>query len=134
MGTPTGRWVLLVTILGSGMAMLDATVVNIALPAIGREFGAGFRTLQWIVNAYALTLAALILLAGALGDHCGRRRVFIIGVTGFAAASLLCGLAPNAEILVAARALQGIGGALLTPGSLGIISSSFAATDRARAV
>jgi EmrB/QacA subfamily drug resistance transporter len=134
MGTPTGRWVLLVTILGSGMALLDATVVNIALPAIGREFGAGFRTLQCIVNAYALTLAALILLAGALGDHFGRRRVFIIGVTGFAAASLLCGLAPNAEILVAARALQGIGGALLTPGSLAIISSSFAATDRARAV
>lgn len=134
MGTPTGRWVLLVTILGSGMAMLDATVVNIALPAIGREFGAGFRTLQWIVNAYALTLAALILLAGALGDHFGRRRVFIIGVMWFAVASLLCGLAPNAEVLVAARALQGIGGALLTPGSLAIISSSFAATDRARAV
>ena len=134
MGTPTGRWVLLVTILGSGMAMLDATVVNIALPAIGREFGAGFRTLQWIINAYALTLAALILLAGALGDHFGRRRVFIIGVMWFAVASLLCGLAPNAGVLVAARALQGIGGALLTPGSLAIISSSFAATDRARAV
>ncbi len=134
MGTPTGRWVLLVTILGSGMAMLDATVVNIALPAIGRDFGAGFRTLQWIVNAYALTLAALILLAGALGDHFGRRRVFIIGVMWFAVASLLCGLAPNAGVLVAARALQGIGGALLTPGSLAIISSSFAATDRARAV
>jgi EmrB/QacA subfamily drug resistance transporter len=134
MGTPTGRWVLLVTILGSGMAMLDATVVNIALPAIGREFGAGFRTLQWIVNAYALTLAALILLAGALGDHFGRRRTFIIGVVWFAVASLLCGLAPNAEVLVAARALQGIGGALLTPGSLAIISSSFAPTDRARAV
>lgn len=134
MGTPAGRWVLLVTILGSGMAMLDATVVNIALPAIGREFSAGFRTLQWIVNAYALTLAALIMLAGALGDHFGRRRIFIVGVMWFAAASLLCGLAPNAEVLVAARALQGIGGALLTPGSLAIISSSFAATDRARAV
>ncbi|MDQ3904619.1 MAG: MFS transporter, partial [Actinomycetota bacterium] len=88
----------------------------------------------WIINAYALTLAALILLAGALGDHFGRRRVFIIGVLWFAAASLLCGLAPNAEVLVAARALQGIGGALLTPGSLAIISASFAATDRARAV
>ncbi len=134
MGTPAGRWVLLVTIFGSGMAMLDATVVNIALPAIGHEFSAGFRTLQWIVNAYALTLAALILLAGALGDHFGRRRIFIVGVMWFAAASLLCGLAPNAEVLVAARALQGIGGALLTPGSLAIISSSFAATDRARAV
>ena len=134
MGTPAGRWVLLATIFGSGMAMLDATVVNIALPSIGRDFGAGFQTLQWIVNAYTLTLAALILLAGALGDHFGRRRVFIIGVTWFALASLLCGLAPTAEILVAARALQGIGGALLTPGSLAIISSSFVATDRAAAV
>jgi EmrB/QacA subfamily drug resistance transporter len=134
MGTPAGRWVLLATIFGSGMAMLDATVVNIALPAIGRDFGAGFRTLQWIVNAYSLTLAALILLAGALGDHFGRRRIFVIGVTWFALASLACGLAPTAQILVAARALQGIGGALLTPGSLAIISSSFVATDRARAV
>ncbi|HJT04902.1 MAG TPA: MFS transporter [Pseudonocardiaceae bacterium] len=134
MGTPAGRWVLLATICGSGMAMLDATVVNIALPSIGHDFGAGFRTLQWIVNAYTLTLAALILLAGALGDRYGRRRLFIIGVVWFAVASLLCGLAPTAEILVAARALQGIGGALLTPGSLAIISSSFVATDRARAV
>ncbi|MGH3842333.1 MAG: MFS transporter [Pseudonocardiaceae bacterium] len=134
MGTPAGRWVLLATISGSGMAMLDATVVNIALPSIGRDFTADFRTLQWIINAYTLTLAALILLAGALGDHLGRRRVFIIGVVWFALASLLCGLAPNAEVLVAARALQGIGGALLTPGSLAIISSSFVAADRARAV
>lgn len=134
MGTPTGRWVLLATIAGSGMAMLDATVVNIALPSIGREFSADFRTLQWIINSYTLTLAALILLAGALGDHLGRRRVFIVGVVWFALASLLCGLAPTAEVLVAARALQGIGGALLTPGSLAIISSSFVAADRARAV
>ncbi|MGH3899413.1 MAG: MFS transporter [Pseudonocardiaceae bacterium] len=134
MGTPAGRWVLLATISGSGMAMLDATVVNIALPSIGRDLGANFGTLQWIVNAYTLTLAALILLAGALGDHFGRRRVFMIGVVWFAVASLLCGLAPTAEVLVAARALQGIGGALLTPGSLAIISSTFVATDRARAV
>jgi EmrB/QacA subfamily drug resistance transporter len=134
MGTPASRWVLLATIAGSGMAMLDATVVNIALPSIGREFSADFRTLQWIVNSYTLTLAALILLAGALGDHFGRRRVFIAGVVWFALASLLCGLAPTAEVLVAARALQGIGGALLTPGSLAIISSSFVAEDRARAV
>src|SRR5262249_18615918 len=119
---------------GSGMAMLDATVVNIALPSIGRDLHADFRALQWIVNAYTLSLAALILLAGALGDHFGRRRVFVIGVVWFAAASLLCGLAPNAPTLVAARALQGIGGALLTPGSLAIISASFAATDRAKAV
>jgi EmrB/QacA subfamily drug resistance transporter len=134
MGTPAGRWVLLATISGSGMAMLDATVVNIALPAIGRDFTADFRTLQWIINAYTLTLAALILLAGALGDHFGRRRVFVIGVVWFALASLLCGLAPSAQVLVIARALQGIGGALLTPGSLAIISSSFVAIDRARAV
>ncbi|MGH3824956.1 MAG: DHA2 family efflux MFS transporter permease subunit [Pseudonocardiaceae bacterium] len=134
MGTPAGRWVLLATISGSGMAMLDATVVNIALPAIGRDLSADFRTLQWIVNAYTLTLAALILLAGALGDHFGRRRVFVIGVVWFALASLLCGLAPSAQVLVIARALQGIGGALLTPGSLAIISSSFVAADRAAAV
>ena len=134
MGTPAGRWVLLATIAGSGMAMLDATVVNIALPSIGRDFTADFRTLQWIVNAYTLTLAALILLSGALGDHLGRRRVFITGVVWFALASLLCGLAPTGEVLVAARALQGIGGALLTPGSLAIISSSFVAADRAKAV
>ena len=134
MGTPAGRWVLLATIFGSGMAMLDATVVNIALPSIGRDFGADFQTLQWIVNAYTLTLAALILLAGALGDRFGRRRVFVIGAVWFAVASLLCGLAPNAHVLVIARALQGIGGALLTPGSLAIISSSFVAADRARAV
>ncbi|MGH3693087.1 MAG: MFS transporter [Pseudonocardiaceae bacterium] len=134
MSTPAGRWVLLATISGSGMAMLDATVVNIALPSIARELTADFQTLQWIVNAYTLTLAALILLAGALGDHFGRRRVFLIGVVWFALASLLCGLAPNAQVLIAARALQGIGGALLTPGSLAIISASFVATDRAAAV
>ena len=104
------------------MALLDATVVNIALPEIGRDLGTDFATLQWIVNAYTLTLASLILLAGALGDRFGRRRVFLIGVAWFALASLLCGLAPTAEVLVAARALQGIGGALLTPGSLAIIS------------
>jgi EmrB/QacA subfamily drug resistance transporter len=134
MGTPAGRWVLLATISGEGMVMLDATVVNVALPSIGRDLGADFGTLQWIVNAYILTLAALILLAGALGDHFGRRRIFLLGVVWFAAASLLCGLAPTAEVLVAARALQGIGGALLTPGSLAIISSTFVADHRARAV
>jgi MFS family permease len=134
MGTPAGRWVLLATVSGSGLAMLDATVVNIALPAVGRDLGTDFATLQWIVNAYTLTLASLILLAGALGDRFGRRRVFLIGVVWFALASLLCGLAPTAEVLVAARALQGIGGALLTPGSLAIISSTFATADRAKAV
>ena len=134
MGTPSGRWVLLATISGSGLAMVDATVVTLALRRIGVDLDAGFADLQWIVNAYALTLAALILLGGVLGDRFGRRRIFLVGVVWFAAASLLCGLAPSAEFLVGARALQGIGGALLTPGSLAIISASFTGSDRARAV
>ncbi|MET7300475.1 MFS transporter [Embleya sp. NPDC005575] len=132
--TPAGRWVLLATVLGSGMAMLDSTVVNVALPSIGRSFDASLAALQWTVNAYTLTLAGLILLGGALGDRYGRRRVFVIGVAWFAVASLLCGIAPNVEMLIAARALQGIGGALLTPGSLAIIQATFHADDRARAV
>lgn len=134
MGTAPGRWVLFATVLGSGMAMLDATVVNVALASIGTDLDAGFAGLQWTVNAYTLTLAALILLGGSLGDRFGRRRVFLVGVVWFAAASLLCGLAPNIGTLIAARALQGIGGALLTPGSLAIIASSFRGPDRAAAV
>jgi EmrB/QacA subfamily drug resistance transporter len=133
-GQPTGRWVLLATVLGSGMAFLDATVVSIALPAIGRDLGAGAADLQWVVNGYTLTLAAFILLGGSLGDRFGRRRVFLAGVGCFAAASALCGLAPNVGTLVVARAVQGIGGALLTPGSLAILQSSFAPADRARAI
>ncbi|GEL21313.1 MFS transporter [Pseudonocardia sulfidoxydans NBRC 16205] len=132
--TPAGRWVLLTTVLGSGMAMLDGTVVNVALERIGHEFGAGFTGLQWTVNAYTLTLASLILLGGSLGDRFGRRRVFVIGVVWFAVASAVCGLAPNIETLIAARALQGIGGALLTPGSLAIISASFHGRDRGAAI
>ncbi|GAA1831798.1 MFS transporter [Pseudonocardia ailaonensis] len=134
MGSPAGRWVLLTTVLGSSLAMLDGTVVNVALAHIGEDLGAGFTGLQWTVNAYTLALAALILLGGSLGDRYGRRRVFLIGVAWFALASLACGLAPNIELLVAARALQGVGGALLTPGSLAIISSSFHGKDRAAAV
>ncbi|MCF6506467.1 MFS transporter [Blastococcus sp. MG754426] len=134
MGTARGRWVLLATVLGSGVAMLDATVVNVALERIGSDLGADFAGLQWTVNAYTLTLAALILLGGSLSDRYGRRRIFVVGVCWFALASLLCGLAPNIETLVAARALQGIGGALLTPGSLAIISASFSGPDRAAAV
>ncbi|MHA6794720.1 MFS transporter [Pseudonocardia bannensis] len=134
MGTPAARWVLLTTVLGSSLAMLDATVVNIALPQIGVDLDAGFTGLQWTVNAYTLTLASLILLGGSLGDRFGRRRVFLLGVVWFAVASLVCGLAPNIETLVAARALQGVGGALLTPGSLAIISASFHGPDRAAAV
>ncbi|HVF59562.1 MAG TPA: MFS transporter [Thermoanaerobaculia bacterium] len=133
-GEPSGRWVVLATVLGSSLAMLDATVVNVALPRIGADLGADLADLQWTLGAYALTLASFILLGGALGDRFGRRRVFVIGTAWFAAASALCGLAPNVETLVAARALQGVGGALLTPGSLAIISASFAPGDRARAI
>jgi EmrB/QacA subfamily drug resistance transporter len=126
--------VLLATVFGSGIVMIDSTVVNVALPHIGRDLGAGFGGLQWVINGYTLTLAALILLGGSLGDHFGRRRVFLIGVLWFAAASAACGLAPNIEMLIAARALQGVGGALLTPGSLALISASFYSVDRAAAI
>jgi EmrB/QacA subfamily drug resistance transporter len=126
--------VLLATVLGSGIAFLDATVVNVALPTIGEDLDAGISGLQWIVNAYTLTLSGFLLLGGSLGDHYGRRRVFVIGVIWFAVASLLCGVAPSAEALVAARALQGIGGALLTPGSLAIIEAGFRAEDRGAAI
>ncbi|MFI6337713.1 MFS transporter [Streptomyces sp. NPDC050535] len=132
--SPAGKWILLTTVLGSSMAMLDSTVVNVALPRIGRDLDADLAALQWTVNAYMLTLAGLILLGGSLGDRFGRRKVFVIGVVWFAAASLLCGLAPSGGVLIAARALQGIGGALLTPGSLALIQASFHPDDRARAV
>ncbi|MFI2431223.1 MFS transporter [Streptomyces sp. NPDC018693] len=133
-GTPQGKWILFTTILGSSMALLDSTVVNVALPRIGWDLDADLAALQWTVNAYMVTLAGLILLGGSLGDRYGRRRIFVIGVVWFAAASLLCGLAPSAGVLVAARALQGVGGALLTPGSLALIQASFHADDRGRAV
>jgi EmrB/QacA subfamily drug resistance transporter len=129
-----GRWVLLATVLGSSMAALDATVVNVALPTIGRHLNATLAGLQWTVTAYTLSLAGLILLGGSLGDRLGRRRIFLIGVVWFALASALCGLAPNIDVLIGARVLQGAGGALLTPGSLAIIQATFAADDRARAV
>ncbi|WP_185061166.1 MFS transporter [Pseudonocardia eucalypti] len=134
MGQAGGRWVLTAAIGGSGLAMLDATVVNVALDRMGRDLGADFAALQWIVNGYSLSLAALILLGGALGDRFGRRRVFVIGVVWFAAASALCGLAPDAPLLIAGRVLQGIGGALLTPGSLALIAASFCPEDRSRAI
>lgn len=129
-----GRWILLTTVLGSSMALLDSTVVNVALPRIGRDLDADLAVLQWTVNAYLLTLAGLILVGGALGDRFGRRRIFVLGVVWFAAGSLLCGLAPNAGVLITARALQGIGGALLTPGSLALIQGSIRSEDRGRAV
>jgi EmrB/QacA subfamily drug resistance transporter len=129
-----GRWVLLAMVLGSSMAFLDSTVVNVALPAIGRSLSATLGGLQWTVSGYTLSLAGLILLGGSLGDRMGRRKVFLIGVVWFALASALCGLAPSIGVLIGARILQGVGGALLTPGSLAIIQASFAPEDRSRAV
>jgi EmrB/QacA subfamily drug resistance transporter len=129
-----GRWLLAVAVAGSGMAFLDGTVVNVALPDIGRDFDASTSALQWILNGYLLTLASLILLGGSLGDRYGRRRVFVAGIGLFTVASLLCAVAPSVEFLIGARLLQGIGGALLTPGSLAIIEASFRPGDRARAI
>ncbi|HTT51792.1 MAG TPA: MFS transporter [Streptosporangiaceae bacterium] len=134
LGTARGRWVVTATVLGSSMAFLDSTVVNVALPTIGRELHTSLAGLQWTVTAYTLTLAGLILLGGSLGDRFGRRRVFLIGVIWFALASAVCGVAPDIGVLVVARAVQGIGGALLTPGSLAIIQSTFAQDDRPRAI
>src|SRR3954471_3595716 len=107
-----GRGVLAAAVMGSSMVWLDGTVVNVALPSLGHDLKASLAGLQWTVNAYTLTLAALILLGGSLGDRYGRRRLFLIGVIWFAVASVLCGIAPNIGVLVAARALQGVGGAL----------------------
>lgn len=134
LGSARGRWVVAAAVLGSGMAMLDSTVVNIALPDIGRAFHVGVATLQWVVTGYLLTLAAFLLIGGALGDRFGRRRVFSAGVAWFALASAACGLAPDPQILVAARVLQGVGGALLTPASLALLQVSFVEGDRSRAV
>lgn len=122
------------TALGAGLVLLETTVVNVALPAIGRNLGASLTGLQWSVNAFTLTLSGFILLGGALGDRFGRRLIYLVGLAWFAVASLLCGVAENIELLIAARALQGIGGALLVPGSLALIQQSFHPDDRARAV
>ena len=129
-----GRWVIASTVLGSGIAFLDATVVGIALPSIDREFHGGVDTLQWVVTGYSLTLAAFLLLGGSLGDRYGRKRIFTVGVVWFALASACCGIAPSAGLLVAARVVQGVGGALLTPASLAILQASFRPEDRARAI
>ena len=134
LGTAAGRGVLATTILGSGMAFLDSTIANVATKKIGQDFHASFGALQWVQTGYLLPLASLILLGGSLGDRLGRRRMYLLGVAWFAIASLLCAVSPNVETLIAARALQGIGGALLTPGSLAIISATFHRDDRAAAV
>lgn len=128
------RWVLAATILASSMAFIDGTVVNVALPALQKDLDATAIGVQWVVEAYALFLSALLLFGGSLGDHYGRKRVFLIGVSLFAVASAWCGFAPDINQLIAARAVQGIGGALLVPGSLAIISASFPPGKRGRAI
>ena len=125
---------LLATVLGSSIASLDATVVNIALPHLGKDLSIGLTGQQWTVNAYALTVSAFLLLGGSLGDRYGRRKVFLIGAVWFAAASLLCAVAPISGLLITARALQGIGGALLIPGSLAIVQTTFHPDDRSAAI
>ena len=133
-GTREARGAVLATVLGSGLTFLAGTSINVALPALADELDAGISTLQWTVNAYTLTLAALVLVGGSLGDRFGRRRVFVVGTVWLAVTSLLCGLAWDATSLIVARALQGIGAALLTPASLAILQASFRPGDRARAV
>jgi EmrB/QacA subfamily drug resistance transporter len=133
-GTATARWTVAATVLGSGMAFLDGTVVNVALPSISEDLGASVTGLQWIVNAYLVTLSALLLLGGSLGDRYGHRTVFVAGAAVFTVASVLCGFAPTTGFLIAARTLQGVGGAMLVPGSLAIIAATFHPDDRGRAI
>lgn len=127
------RWVLIATVLGSSLTFIDGSALGAALPAIQRDLGAGPAAVQWISNAYLLMLGALVLIGGAAGDRFGRRRVFLIGVSIFALASIACGLAPTVEVLIGGRALQGVGAALLTPGALALIGSAFPPEERGKA-
>ena len=128
------HWSLVSAILGSTMAFVDGTVVNVALPVMQRELGAGVDAMQWVVEAYALVLASLVLVGGALGDRLGRRRVFVAGVAIFALASAACGVAPTTSLLVAARTAQGVGAAMLVPGSLALIGAAYPVAGRGRAI
>jgi len=128
------RFTIISTILGSVVVFLDATVVNVALPAISDDLNTGLADQQWVVEAYLLALVALLLVGGSLGDQFGRRRIFIIGLGLFGVTSVLCGIAPNSEVLIAARALQGLAGALLVPGSLAILAATFEGAERGKAV
>src|SRR5258707_14824955 len=130
----SGGWIITATILGSSMVFIDGTVVNVALPALQSALSATIAQVQWVVESYALFLAALLLIGGSLGDIYGRRKIFIVGVVLFSAASAWCGLAPNIRQLIIARGLQGIGGALLVPGSLALISANFPQQERGRAI
>jgi EmrB/QacA subfamily drug resistance transporter len=131
---PSGSWVLAATILGSSMVFIDGTVVNVALPVLQSDFKATAAQVQWVVEGYALFLAALLLLGGSLSDKFGRKRIFLVGVVIFTLASMLCGAAPNILYLSVMRAIQGVGGALLAPASLAIISASFSSDERGRAI
>lgn len=131
---PARPWVLAATILASGMVFIDGTVVNVALPALQREFGATAAQVQWIIESYALFLASLLLVGGSAGDRFGRRRIFTLGVALFATASAWCAIVGSIEQLLVARAMQGIGGALLVPGSLALISASFPEDVRGKAI
>jgi EmrB/QacA subfamily drug resistance transporter len=133
-GRQQGTWVLVAAIVASSMAFIDSTVVNVALPALQSSFGASVVGVQWVVEAYGLTLAALILVGGSMGDLFGRCRMFLLGIVLFALASAACGFAANIQQLIAARAIQGIGAAFLVPGSLALISASFGESDRGRAI
>jgi EmrB/QacA subfamily drug resistance transporter len=130
----TQRWVLAATILGSSMAFIDGSVVNLALPALQAEMDATIADAQWVVEAYALFLSALLLVGGSLGDRLGRRRIFTLGTAIFGGASLVCGLAPDIATLIGARGVQGVGGALLVPGSLALISANFSDRERGPAI
>jgi EmrB/QacA subfamily drug resistance transporter len=132
--SPDGRWLLAVAVAGSSMAFLDGTVVNVALPDIGRDLGAGMSELQWVLNTYLLALASLILLGGSLGDRFGRVRIFLVGIAVFTVASGLCAAAPSIDFLIGARLVQGAGAALLTPGSLALIETCMRPEQRARAI
>lgn len=128
------RWALVATIIGSGMVVLDGFVVTLALPAIGRSFHAGFSDMQWIIDGFLLSLSSLILIGGSLGDIFGRKKMYLFGLYGFTAVSMLCALAPNVRVLIAARFFQGIFGALLVPGGLAIINTNFPKSERSRAI
>jgi len=128
-----GRWVLLATILGSGMAFIDSTAMNVVIPVLQSELNATIPQVQWIIEAYALFMSSLMLLGGSLGDKFGRKRIFALGIVLFTGASIWCGLSPNTSQLIVARAFQGAGGALLIPGSLAIVNISFSDEHRGRA-
>src|SRR5689334_1914939 len=133
-GKAPRRWTLAATIVGSSMAFIDGTVVNVALPVLQTDLNASVTDVQWVIEAYTLFLAALLLLGGSLGDRFGRKKIYAIGVAVFALASVWCGLAPSISQLILARAAQGVSGALLVPGSLAIISATFSEKDRGKAI